>query len=323
MVDYLNERGLRSQVNRPMRIDVVTRLLHNRRYIGEYRYRDIVKEDAIPAIVPKDLFDRVQERLAKNKKALARKKARDEEYLLTTKLFCGKCGASMIGESGTSHTGTVHRYYKCATAKKRKGCDKKSVKKEWIEELVVRETMRMVYDDTVMEALADKLVDFQRRENTDIPLLKKQLAETAQGIENLLNAIQQGILTPSTNGKHLFPAINETYANRLISITKDNITEIERILSGKILFTPGHTTDSISLRVKNLIFCGDAAMNGMPSLHRITIWIENKKEFENSWQVLLSENVEYIYSAHGKRFKSSDLHKFRAKINKIKLYPLK
>ena len=182
LVDYLNERGLRSQVNRPMRIDVVTRLLHNRRYIVEYRYRDIVKEDAIPAIVPKDLFDRVQERLAKNKKAPARKKARDEEYLLTAKLFCGKCGASMIGESGTSHSGTVHRYYKCATAKKRKGCDKKSVKKEWIEELVVRKTMRMVYDDTVMEALADKLVDFQKRENTDIPLLKKQLAETAQGI---------------------------------------------------------------------------------------------------------------------------------------------
>lgn len=51
-------------------------------------------------------------------------------------------------------------------------------------------------------------------------------------------------------GKHLFPAVNGTYANRLISITKDNIAEIERMLSGKILFTPGHTTDSISLRVK-------------------------------------------------------------------------
>ena len=217
LVDYLNSRGLRSQVNRPMRIDVVTRLLHNRRYIGEYRYRDIVKEDAIPAIVPKDLFDRVQERLAKNKKAPARKKARDEEYLLTTKLFCGKCGASMIGESGTSHTGTVHRYYKCATAKRRKGCDKKSVKKEWIEELVVRETMRMVYDDTVMEALADKLVDFQRRENTDIPLLKKQLAETAQGIENLLNAIQQGILTPSTKAR--LEQLEETKAQLETSLT--------------------------------------------------------------------------------------------------------
>lgn len=124
-------------------------------------------------------------------------------------------------------------------------------------------------------------------------------------------------------GKHLFPAVNETYANRLISVTKNNITEIESILSGKILFTPGHTADSISLRVKNLIFCGDAAMNGVPSLHRITIWIENKKEFEHSWQVLLSEKVEYIYPAHGKRFKSSDLRRFIGKINKIKLYPLK
>lgn len=82
------------------------------------------------------------------------------------------------------------------------------------------------------------------------------------------------------NGEHLFPAINETYTNRLLEITKDNISEVERMLSGKILFTPGHTRDSISLRVQNIIFCGDAAMNGMPSLHRITIWIENKKSLK-------------------------------------------
>ena len=42
--------------------------------------------DAIPVIVPKDLFDRVQKRLDKNKRAPACGKA-DEEYLLTTKLF--------------------------------------------------------------------------------------------------------------------------------------------------------------------------------------------------------------------------------------------
>ena len=58
----------------------------------------------------------------KNKKAPARRKAEDDS-LLTTKLFCGYCGALMFGESGTSRTGEVHRYYnKCATAKKHKGC---------------------------------------------------------------------------------------------------------------------------------------------------------------------------------------------------------
>ena len=74
-------------------------MLNNRRYIGEYAFRDIVVPDGIPAIVPKELFDRVQAKLAKNKKSPARHKA-EEDYLLTTKLFCGCCGAYMCGESG-------------------------------------------------------------------------------------------------------------------------------------------------------------------------------------------------------------------------------
>ena len=59
-----------------------------------YSYRDVLKPDGIPAIVPVVLFERVQERLAKNKKAPARYKAKEDGgYLLTTKLFCGKFGA--------------------------------------------------------------------------------------------------------------------------------------------------------------------------------------------------------------------------------------
>ena len=94
----------------------VQHLLKNRRYMGEYAYRDIVVSDGIPAIVPKDLFERVQEKLVKNKKAPARHKAEDD-YLLTTKLFCGYCGAYLCGEAGTSRNGTVHHYYKCVSVK--------------------------------------------------------------------------------------------------------------------------------------------------------------------------------------------------------------
>ena len=70
----------------------------------------------IPAIVPLDLFNRVQEKLAVNKKAPARHKAEDD-YLLTTKIFCGYCGAYLCGESGTGRNG-VHHYYKCVSVKK-------------------------------------------------------------------------------------------------------------------------------------------------------------------------------------------------------------
>lgn len=64
-----------------------------------------------------------------------------EDYLLTTKLFCGKCERMMVGESGKSHTGAMHYYYKCGGAKRRKDCDKKAVRKDWIERVVVCLTM--------------------------------------------------------------------------------------------------------------------------------------------------------------------------------------
>lgn len=142
--------------------------------VGEYSYRDVVKEDGIPAIVPKELFERVQERLTKNKKAPARHKAEDD-YLLTTKLYCGKCGSFMVGESGTSHTMKVHRYYRWVNTKKKKLCDKKAVKKDWIEDLVVNYIMKAIMNDEVMERLLDTLMELQKKERTDLPFLKKQL----------------------------------------------------------------------------------------------------------------------------------------------------
>ena len=126
--DWLNENGIKNPVGSAFTYNSVEHMLKNRRYIGELKFRDVVVPDAIPPIVPLELFDDVQEKIAKNKKAPARRKAEDD-YLLTTKLHCGCCGALMFGESGTSRTGEVHRYYKCATAKKKKGCKKKTVRK--------------------------------------------------------------------------------------------------------------------------------------------------------------------------------------------------
>ena len=137
VVEMLNSKGLKNTKGGPMTYTVVERMLKNRRYIGELSYRDVFKPDAIPVIVPKDLFDRVQEKLVKNKKAPARHKAEDD-YLLTTKLFCGECGAMMYGECGTGHSGNSYHYYKCQTVKKHNGkCSKKPVRKQGIEDLVV------------------------------------------------------------------------------------------------------------------------------------------------------------------------------------------
>ena len=197
--DWLNEQGVKNTRNAPFTFNSVNTLLKNRRYMGEFKYRDVVVPDGIPAIVPNDLFDRVQEKIAKNKKAPARHKAEDD-YLLTTKLFCGHCGAYMCGESGTGRNG-VHHYYKCVNVKKHKTCKKKSVKKVWLEEIVVNETMKIVMDDKAIEAITSMVMDVQDRENTTLPLYEQQLQEANVGIQNILNAIQQGILTKSTKSR--------------------------------------------------------------------------------------------------------------------------
>ena len=195
--DWLNENGIKNPVGGAFTYNSVEHMLKNRRYIGELKFRDVVVPDAIPPIVPLELFDDVQEKIAKNKKAPARRKAEDD-YLLTTKLHCGYCGALMFGESGTSRTGEVHRYYKCATAKKKKGCKKKTVRKQWLEDLVVNQTMQLVRDDAAMESIIAKVMELQDRENTNLPLYEKQLRDAESGIQNMLNAIQAGILTSST-----------------------------------------------------------------------------------------------------------------------------
>ena len=167
---------------------------------GENHFKDIVMPDSIPAIVDKDLFEEVQQKIKKNSRAPARHKAEDD-YLLTTKLFCGMCGAMMFGECGTGRNKVVHHYYKCATAKRFKTCKKKTVRKEWLEDLVIAETMKLIQDDAVIDAIVAEVMELQEQENTTLPLLEKQMREVENGIENMLNAIQAGVLTNSTKSR--------------------------------------------------------------------------------------------------------------------------
>ena len=200
LMNWLNDSGVTTNRNQKFTYNSVQTLLTNKRYIGENHFKDIVMPDSIPAIVDKDLFEEVQQKIKKNSRAPARHKAEDD-YLLTTKLFCGMCGAMMFGECGTGRNKVVHHYYKCATAKRFKTCKKKTVRKEWLEDLVIAETMKLIQDDAVIDAIVAEVMELQDQENTTLPFLEKQMREVENGIENMLNAIQAGVLTNSTKSR--------------------------------------------------------------------------------------------------------------------------
>ena len=208
IIDDMNARGVgitvrmkkkagKKAYEKPLGYNNVRRMLSNRKYIGEYRFKDIVIEDAIPAIIDKDLFEKVQKRIAVNTRTPAIHKAEDE-YLLTTHLFCGKCKAMMIGDSGKGKKGTIYHYYKCVNTKKRHTCDKKAIGKEKIENAVIKAVMDKIMDDKLMEQLSYKLYDLQMQGSSILPALQAQLSDVDSGIDNMLNAIQQGIVLEST-----------------------------------------------------------------------------------------------------------------------------
>lgn len=189
-----NTKGYRTAKGAEFNRNSFKSMFRNERYIGVYTYRDIRIEDGVPAIIDKELFETVGRRRSKNAEAPARGKAK-VEYLLSGKLFCGHCGASMNGESGTSKTGAIHNYYTCYSRKRRKGCDKKPLRKDWIEYIVAKDAMELMTDE-VIEEMADMAItqsDQDLKENTRIPELTAKKKEVEQSIGNITKAIEKGV----------------------------------------------------------------------------------------------------------------------------------
>ena len=122
------------------------------------------------------------------------------------------------------------------------------------------------------------------------------------------------------HGEHRYPKIREEFLDRLIPVNSEPFRALR--FPYEIIETPGHTADHIALLSGDVMFCGDAAMNGFPSVRRTIIWIENLPQYKQSWQIILKRNPAVLYPAHGKPFKTSDLKKYLPSLDKVRLYPL-
>ena len=63
---------------------------------------------------------------------------------------------------------------------------------------MVDTAIKVIFSDEIIEQLIDLIMEAQQQENTRLPVLKDQLRDTEKRLANLLEAIEQGILTPTT-----------------------------------------------------------------------------------------------------------------------------
>ena len=191
IIRNLNERKIKTSHGNEFNKNSLHRMLRNKRYTGCYIYGKTEVPGGMPRIISDDLFERVQHMLDRNTKASARTRG-PGEYLLTTKLFCGYCREMMTGYSGTSKSGKVYHYYACKNAKK-KLCNKRIVDKEYIEERVIAECLRLLTDESIAKIAKAVVAACERDyDSSTLKLLRRDLRAAENAIENLWRALEQG-----------------------------------------------------------------------------------------------------------------------------------
>ena len=194
IITELNHQNIKTSTGADFNKNSLRKMLTNKRYIGIYTYKGSETPGGIPRIVSDELFNRVAEMMEKNKKAPARARAK-EEYLLTTKLFCGHCREMMTGISGTSKTGTIHNYYTC-NGRKKKLCSKKNVQKEYIEDRVIALARAQLTDENISKiSKAVAALCEREKESSEYRRLERQRRDIEKQKANLVDALKYGKAT--------------------------------------------------------------------------------------------------------------------------------
>lgn len=99
-----------------------------------------------------------------------------------------------------------------------------------------------------------------------------------------------------------------------ILVNKDDNEILKRIgINGDILFTPGHTIDSISLLMfEGSLFCGDLAAN-LPAWLDIKYcppFVTDLEILYQSWQKIIGSRAKKVYPSHGQPFEVEKLREY-------------
>ena len=225
----LNARGIKTKQGNEWKVNSFQNMIQNERYTGVYIY-DIVRiEGGIPQIIDKELFLKVQELLHKKKNPRGRHRV-NGDYLLTGKLFCGRCGSPMVGISGTSKTKDLHYYYVCKAKREKGGCNKAPVRREWAEKEVAAALKSILSDDKMVSNMVDGVIQFGKeyRARSDIAILENQLRDIDKAINNMATAIEQGVVTATTTSRLLELEAEQKKVQNKLLLERVDILDVPR-----------------------------------------------------------------------------------------------
>ena len=158
IIDCLNAKGYKTNAGKSFNYNSLQHTFSNKKYIGIHEFDGEEIEGIYPPLIDVELFNRAQVQLEKNRRAPAAAKAK-VRYVLQGKIFCGLCGAHMVGDCGVNAQKVTYYYYACNNRKKKlTDCKKMREKKDFIEWYVVEQTILYVLAPERIEMIAERIV---------------------------------------------------------------------------------------------------------------------------------------------------------------------
>ena len=96
IINVCNERGYKTSRGNPFNKNSLRTMLKNDKYIGVYRFMDVVVEGGVPAIISKELFDKVQASYSTTIQLVRGTRQRKTTFSQQS-CSCGHCGSPYGG----------------------------------------------------------------------------------------------------------------------------------------------------------------------------------------------------------------------------------
>ena len=181
----------RSRNGKRFNQDTVTKLLKRVQNGGTYRYAGVEVEGGMPGLWSQSEQDMILSILERRHRPRRRIDSR-VEFPLSGKLWCAKCGRTMVGSSGTSENGSTYSYYKCPKCRR-------ALRRELLETAVVDMTLQALEKQDARDRIAECMGAFQEMRSDEKPqsyYLKQEMKRVDAAIERVWKAIEEGIAPP-------------------------------------------------------------------------------------------------------------------------------
>ena len=216
----LNRDGIKTKRGNAFGNNSLHDLMRNEKYIGVLLYgkapyredgtrdthsRDdpyvICVEDAIPPIVSKELFEKVQKQMAQNKRQQGGRPPVKRQYPLKGKVFCGDCKSAMTITTSQQK----YNYYRCTAKKRLHTCEAAPISAEYLEKRVA-DALRMYLgkpEETngLIRILRDQAEVLQSGAVARLQDLIQQEKEVTKKLDNAVDAVLNGLTSQTIKNR--------------------------------------------------------------------------------------------------------------------------